>query len=178
MNNRKIYLRYWITTRTKKEKLIWFKPPCSVSVPTNSITKSFNLLEKHFPKPHKLHKFLNGNNANVNYSSLLNFKNLINAQNKSKQEKPSAWNFRDRASLPWDGSCQHKHLAYSCKVSTPEIKQIHPHYFGLTGHTFKNRPYKHNIFSIVIKRESRKNRLISYAVKRKRRLTCILTEAF
>ena len=42
------------------------------------------------------------------------------------------------------GSCQHKSLVYSCKVLTPDLKQNHPHYIGLTENTFKDRLYKHN----------------------------------
>ena len=42
------------------------------------------------------------------------------------------------------GSCQHKGLVYSCKVLTPDLKQNHPHYIGLTENTFKDRLYKHN----------------------------------
>ena len=35
-------------------------------------------------------------------------------------------------------------IIYSFKVSTPDLKQNHPHYIGLTEHTFKDRLYKHN----------------------------------
>ena len=44
-----------------------------------------------------------------------------------------------------NGSCQHKNV-YSCKVSTPDLKQNHLHYIGLTEHTFKDSFYKHNNF--------------------------------
>ena len=30
------------------------------------------------------------------------------------------------------------------KLPTPDIKQNHPHYIGLTEHAFKDRLYKHN----------------------------------
>ena len=49
-----------------------------------------------------------------------------------------------QTSCPLKGSCQHKNLVYSCKISTPHLKQNHPHYTGLTEHTFKDRLYKHN----------------------------------
>ena len=42
------------------------------------------------------------------------------------------------------GSCQHKSLVHSCKVLTPDLKQNHPHYTGLTENTFKDTLYKHN----------------------------------
>ena len=76
---------------------------------------------------------------------------MINGHNKNilnEQEKPSPCNCRDKTSCPLNGSCQHKNLVYSCKVSTPDIKQNHPHYIGQNiqniEHTFKDRLYKHN----------------------------------
>ena len=105
------------------------------------------LLCKHFPKTHQLRKLFNGNNVKVSYSSLPNFKSVINGHNKNilnEQEKPSPRNCRDKTSCPLNGSCQHKNLVYSCKVSTSDVKQNHPHYIGLTEHTFKDRLYKHN----------------------------------
>ena len=51
---------------------------------------------------------------------------------------------RDKTSCPLKGSCQHKNLVYSCKVSTPDLKQSHPHYIGLTEHTFRyNNSFKY-----------------------------------
>ena len=101
---------------------------------------------KHFPKTHQLHKLFNRNNVKVSYSSLPNFKNVINGHNKNilnDQEKPPC-NCREKTSCPLNGSCQHKSLVYSCKASGPDIKQEHPHYIGLTEHTLKDRLYKHN----------------------------------
>ena len=134
-------------TKKRKRKITWFNPPFSLNVSTNIGNKFFSLLGKHFPKTHQLHKLFNRNNVKVSYSSLPNFKSVINGHNKNilnEQEKPSPCNCRDKTSCPLNGSCQHKNLVYSCKVSTPDIKQNHPHYIGLTEHTFKDRLYKHN----------------------------------
>ena len=134
-------------TKKRKRKIIWFNPPFSLNVSTNIGKKFFSLLGKHFPKTHQLHKLFNRNNVKVSYSSLLNFKSVINGHNKNilnEQEKPSPCNCRDKTSCPLNGSCQHKNLVYSFKVSTPDRKQNHPHYIGLTEHTFKDRLYKHN----------------------------------
>ena len=83
---------------------------------------------KHFPKTHQLHKLFSRNTVKVSYSLLTNFKSVINGHNKNTL----------------NGGCQHKNIAYSCNVSTPDIKPNHPHYIGLTEHTFKYRLYKHN----------------------------------
>ena len=50
--------------------------------------------------------------------------------------------------------CQHKNVAYSCKVSTPDRKENRLHYIGLTEHTFKDRLYRYNNF---FKYESKRN---------------------
>ena len=112
---------------------------------------------KHFPKTHQLHKLFNRNNVKVSYSSLSNFDSVINGHNKNilnKQEKLSPCNCSDKISCPLKGSCHQKNLVYFCKVSTPDLKQNHPHYIGLTEHTFKDRLYKRNNF---LKYESKGN---------------------
>ena len=100
-------------TKNRKRKIIWFNPPFSLN----------------FPKTHQLHKLFNQNNVKVSYSSLPNFKSVINCHNKNilnEQEKPLC-NCRDKT-CPLKVCCQHKNLVYSCKVSTPDSKQNHPHY--------------------------------------------------
>ena len=85
---------------------------------------------------------------------------MINGHNKNilnEQEKPFPCNCRDKTSCPLTDNCQYKSLEYSCKVSTPDIKQNYPHYTGFTEHTFKDRPYKHkNSFKHDSKRNSTK----------------------
>ena len=106
---------------------------------------------------HQLHKCFNRNNVKVIYISLPNIKGVINSHNKNistEPEKPSPCNWRNKALSPLNWICQHKNLIYSCKVSTPDIKQNHLHYTSLTEHTFKERPNKHNNF---FKSESRRN---------------------
>ena len=52
------------------------------NVSTNIGKKIFSLLNKHFPKAHKLHKLFDRNNVKVSYSSLPNFKSVINGHNE------------------------------------------------------------------------------------------------
>ena len=128
-------------TKNRQRKIIWFNPPFDVNVSTNIGKKFFSLLGKHFAKTHPLHKLFNRNNAKVSYRSILNFKSMINGHNKNilnKQEKPSRSNCSDKISCPLKGNSQHKSLLYSCKISTLDVKQNHPHYIGLTEHAFKD----------------------------------------
>ena len=156
-------------TKNRERKIILFNPPFILNFSTNIGKISLNLLGKHFPKTHRLNKLFNRNNVKVSYSSLPNLKSVINGHNKNilnEQEKSSPCNCRNKTSCPLKGSCQHKNLVYSCKVSTPDLKQNHPHYIGLTEHTFKDRLYKHNNsfkYEVRIKKKlNSKNFLISY----------------
>ena len=74
-------------TKYRKIKIIWFNPPFSPNVSTNIGKKFFSLLGKHFPKTHQLHKLSDCNNVKVSYSSLPNFKKVINDHNKNLLNK-------------------------------------------------------------------------------------------
>ena len=69
-------------SRNRARNIIWFNPPYSQNVRTN-IAKSFLcLIDKHFPKSHKLHKIFNRNNLKVSYSCTTNMANIIKNHNQ------------------------------------------------------------------------------------------------
>ena len=77
----------------------------------------------------------------------------LHHQNSLSSRPHRPCNCRDKTSCLLNGSCQHKNLVYSCKVSTPDIKQNYSHYIGLTEHTFEDRLSKHkNSFMYESKR--------------------------
>ena len=93
--------------KNRKRKIIWFNPPLNLNVSTNIGKKFFSLLGKHFSKTHQLQNLLNRNNLKVSYSSLTNFKSVLNGHNKNilnEQEKPSPCVYRDKTSCPLKGS--------------------------------------------------------------------------
>ena len=146
--------------KNRGRKIVWFNPPYSCIVATKIGKKFLLLLDKHFPKPHKLSKVFNRNNVKVSYSSMPNFASIINSHNKKilneNIAKPTSasCNCRVKASCPLDGNCLQSSLVYICKAATPKITNNYPHYIGLTDNTFKDRLYKHkNSF----KYESKKN---------------------
>ena len=68
--------------RNRSRNTIWFNPPFSQNVQTN-VAKSFlQLVDKHFPRSHKLHKIFNRNNLKVSHSCTTNMANIINSHNK------------------------------------------------------------------------------------------------
>ena len=94
-------------TKNRKKRIVCFEPPYTPNISTNISRELFSLLGKHFSETHQLHKLFNRNNVKVSYSSLPNFKSVINGYNKNisnEQEKPSPCNCRDKTLCPLNRS--------------------------------------------------------------------------
>ena len=146
--------------KNRKRKIIWFNPPYSSNVSTN-IGKSFlTILDRHFPKSHKLCKIFNGDNVKISYSSFPNFASIINSHNKKISNnipKPSAptCNCYSKTFCPLNGDCFQSNLVCICKADTSNITENYPHYIGLTENTFIDQIYKHkNSFKYENKRNA------------------------
>ena len=59
--------------KRKPRRVMYFNPPFSKSVSTNVIKLFFNLIDKYFPKVHKLHKCFNRNTVKAYLSELFLF---------------------------------------------------------------------------------------------------------
>ena len=59
-------------TKQRKRKIIWFNPPYSKNVLSKVGNQFLKLINKHFPRHHKLYKLFNKNNVKVSYSSMPN----------------------------------------------------------------------------------------------------------
>ena len=68
-------------SQQRKRQIIWFNPPYSKNVTTKVGKFCLNLIDRHFPPHHKLHKLFNGNNVKISYSCLPNIKSIINSHN-------------------------------------------------------------------------------------------------
>ena len=66
----------------RKRRIVYFNPPWNSMVETNVARIFLRLIDKHFPKTHKLHKFINRNCIKVSYSCTKNIKAHIAAHNK------------------------------------------------------------------------------------------------
>ena len=127
--------------KNRKRKIIWFNFPYSNNVSTN-IGKSFlTILDRHFPKSHKLCKTFNRNNVKISYSSMPNFASTINSHNKkiinNSIPKPSdpTCNCHSKASCPLNDDCLQSSLVYICKADTPKVTENHTCYIDLTEKT-------------------------------------------
>ena len=107
-------------------------PPYSCNVATNIGKKFLLLLDKHFPKAHRLSKVFNRNNVKVSYSSMPNFASIINSHNKKilneniAKPTPASFNCRVKTSCTLDGNCLQYSLVYICKAATPKITNNYP----------------------------------------------------
>ena len=135
--------------KNRKRKIMWFNPPYSSNVST-TIGKSFlTILDRHFPKSHKLYKIFNQNNVKISYSSLPNYGRIINSHNKKiinnniPKLSPPTCNCCSKTSCPLNGGCLQSSLVYICKADTPNITQNYPYYVGLIENKFKDRFFKH-----------------------------------
>ena len=62
--------------------ILWYNPPFSKNTSTNIGHKFLALVDKHFPKDHKLRKIFNRNTIKISYSCMNNTKQIIDNHNK------------------------------------------------------------------------------------------------
>ena len=135
--------------RNRPRNIIWFNPPFSQNVETN-VAKSFlQLVDKHFPRSHKLHKIFNRNNLKVSYSCTTNMANIIKSHNQKILNENNGvrnerkCNCRNKDLCPLDGACLTSNVIYEATVTTKtgDTKT----YIGMTEHEFKTRYNNHKL---------------------------------
>ena len=134
-----------LPTRKRKRNIVWFNPPFSKNVATNIGRKFLNLLERHFPKEHTLHKIFNRNNVKVSYSCMDNMGKIIDAHNKAITKPPKETankqcNCRNPSQCPMDGKCLTKAVIYKATVKSEQAEKS---YIGACETTFKERWRNH-----------------------------------
>ena len=97
--------------RNHKRNIIWFNPPFNRNVSTKIGKYFLNLLDKHFPQNHRLHKIFNRNSVKVSYSCTKNMKTIINNHNKNILGKKSSidtstCNCQNKEDCSLNGQCQ------------------------------------------------------------------------
>ena len=125
----------------RKRKIIWFSPSLSKSVTTNLGIRFLNLVEKQFPKEHKLHKSFNKNTLKVSCSCSHNRK-----VKQTKKDESLPGNCRQMNDCPMDRKCCTMYTVYKClhQYQQNPIKVI---YIGFSEDKWKKRYYNHRIES-------------------------------
>ena len=125
-----VIILIWNTSTTNQKKtkmgklnIIWFISPFSKPVSTNIAKIFLQLVTKHFPRSHKLHKIFNRNTVKVSYSCMNNMSKIIKGHNKKVTSKPRdqrpKCNCRKKAENPMKGSCQVNNVVYKGDATRP-----------------------------------------------------------
>ena len=90
------------------------------------------LINRNFPKSHRLHKVFNRNTVKVSYSCMQNMSKIYKGHNSKISSTPCNQLIlcycRKKEKCPMDGKWQTMDAVYDCSVTSPELQKI---YFGL-----------------------------------------------
>lgn len=131
--------------RNRGRKIIWFNPPYNMDVHTNIGKKFLQLIRKHFPKTHQLHKIFNTNTIKISYSCTPNIHKIITQHNSkllstNEDQENRKCNCRTKPNCPLKGECLTKCIVYKASVKTNENTSI---YYGTSEGEFKTRFNNH-----------------------------------
>ena len=79
---------------SRKRNILWCNPPYNVNVATNVGKEFFQLIHKHFPPHHRLHKTINRNCVKMSYSCLPIIGDIISMHNKATLQQSDKKNQR------------------------------------------------------------------------------------
>jgi len=135
--------------RNRRRNVLWFNPPYSKSVATNVGKYFLKLIEKHFPKHHRLHKIFNKNTVKVSYSCMPNVKSSVNKHNKkvlkneneglNNNEPARTCNCPRDTECPFDNRCLEKDVQYQATVTSNLPDYGTKVYKGICSTTWKDR---------------------------------------
>ena len=134
--------------KQRKRNIIWYNPPFNISLRTDFGRKFLKLIQKHFPKDHKLHPIINKNNVKLSYSTTKNMKRILQTHNnkilktiksdKCESDKICSCPKTRKDQCPLQNKCLTKCIVYKATVE----KSGH-FYIGLTENDFKSRLANH-----------------------------------
>ena len=133
--------------KARKRKILWFNPPFSEHVTTNIGRSFLKLLDKHFPRGHRLRKICHCNNIKVSYSCMPNMAAVIFQHNKQllkgkgKDKTVKSCNCRVKSECSQNGNCLERAIVYCASVNCPAIET--KKYFGLCETDLKSRFNNH-----------------------------------
>ena len=130
--------------KNRSRNIIWFNPPFNKAVSTNIAKIFLRLINRHFPKSHRLRKIFNRNTVKVSYSCMQNMSKIFKGHNSKIIFTPcnqlTLCNCRVNGECPMDDKCQTMDAVHDCRVISPEPQKI---YSGLAEGKWKQRYYNH-----------------------------------
>ena len=145
---------------SRKRKITWFNPPYNQNVSTNIAKIFLKLVDKHFPRTHRLQEIFNRNTKEVSYSYMSDAQQLIKKHNNfiknNKNKTTLSCNCRDKNGCPLNRSCncrdkngcplnrngKTENINYKCtSLMKSSVEKV---YLGVSeGECKKNRYYNH-----------------------------------
>ena len=158
--------------RQRKRKIIWFNPPFNKNIKNNIGNQFLKLLDKHFPKSHRLHKIINKHNVKLSYSCMPNIERIIKGHNNkimndtNNDNNENKCNCRKKDECPLNNNCLEKNIIYKATVTTNDNTQVE--YIGSCSTTFKDR-YANHKQSFTKENKKHSTRLSTYMWDEKHR---------
>ena len=137
------YTLHYEPTTTAKQKnrqrnnILWYNPPFSKNVNTNIGHRFLTLVDKHFPKDHKLRKIFNRNTVKISYSCMNNTKQIIDNHNKRILNPPvhtdeaannafdnRTCNCRQKNACPLNGNWLQSSVIYQATVIRKDNREL------------------------------------------------------
>ena len=82
------------------------------------------MINRHFPKSHRLHRIFNRNTVKVSYSCMQNMSKTYKGHNGKITSAPcnqlTLCNCQEKGECPMDGKCQTMDVVYDCRVTSSE----------------------------------------------------------
>ena len=116
-----------------------------MNVETNVGRTFLNLVKKHFPNGHRLHKIFNKNTLKVSYSCMENIDSIIKSHNSKigKGERgPVPCNCQNSRTCPFSGECRSDNSVYQAEVLVPQ-EEPSRFYIGISEPETKERHRNH-----------------------------------
>ena len=123
----KKWVQSWLKNQRQKPKnrsrnIIRFNPRFNKAVLTNIAKIFLRLINRHFPKSHRLHKIFNRNTVKVSYSCMQNMSKIYKGHNSKITSAPCnhlpLCNCWEKVECPMDGKCQTMDAVYDCPVTS------------------------------------------------------------
>ena len=128
----------------RKRKILWYNPPFELQEKTNVAKLLLDLLKKHFPRRHKLHKIMNKNTVKVSYSYMPNVSSYISShkgttlkKSRANDENPRMCNCDNPDRCPLNGGCLVWATVYQGIIEIPNGEKCK--YIWLPELDFKGR---------------------------------------
>ena len=115
--------------KNRSQNIIWFNPPFNKAVSTNIAKIFLQLINRHFPKSHRLHKIFKRSTVKVSYSCMQNMSKIYKRQSSKITSTPynqlTLCNCREKGECRIADKYQTMDAVYECHVTSSEPHKIY-----------------------------------------------------